>query len=146
MPCQLADVMDTSRERKMLALFLVLLSMPRGWLVSLENEGCQWRRWLYSFNTTHAQDPSLDPSYADYLKSKCPPPSSSGDDGSQQPDVDLDFSTPHHLDNSYYIELTNHRGLLISDQTLLSSSLTSKMVLRYAHHGSKWETKFAKAM
>ncbi|KAL0561801.1 hypothetical protein IC582_002244 [Cucumis melo] len=101
---------------------------------------------LYSFNTTHAQDPSLDPSYADYLKSKCPPPSSSGDDGSQQPDVDLDFSTPHHLDNSYYIELTNHRGLLISDQTLLSSSLTSKMVLRYAHHGSKWETKFAKAM
>uniref|UniRef100_A0A0A0K860 peroxidase n=1 Tax=Cucumis sativus TaxID=3659 RepID=A0A0A0K860_CUCSA len=101
---------------------------------------------LYSFNTTHAQDPSLDPSYADYLKSKCPQPSSSGDDGSQQPDVDLDFSTPHRLDNRYYIELKNHRGLLISDQTLLSSSLTSKMVLRNAHHGSKWATKFGKAM
>lgn len=101
---------------------------------------------LYSFNATHAQDPSMDPSYADYLKSKCPPPSSSSIVQREQPAVALDFSTPNRLDNRYYVELINHRGLLTSDQTLLSSSKTSKMVLNNARDGSKWATKFGKAM
>ncbi|KAG7014285.1 Peroxidase 5, partial [Cucurbita argyrosperma subsp. argyrosperma] len=98
---------------------------------------------LYSFNETHSQDPSMDPSYADYLKNKCPPPRG---DRSEEEAVALDFSTPHRLDNRYYIELKRNRGLLTSDQTLLSSSLTSKMVLKNANDGSKWAAKFAKAM
>ncbi|XP_022152273.1 peroxidase 5-like [Momordica charantia] len=101
---------------------------------------------LYFFNATHPQDPSMDPSYAAYLKNKCPPPSSFAGDRSEQPAVALDFSTPNRLDNQYYVELKNRRGLLSSDQTLLSSSSTSKMVLKNAEYGSKWAAKFGKAM
>ncbi|KAF2323106.1 hypothetical protein GH714_033490 [Hevea brasiliensis] len=38
---------------------------------------------LYSFNATHAQDPSMDPRYAAFLKTKCPPPSANGASGDQ---------------------------------------------------------------
>ncbi|XP_022151140.1 peroxidase 5-like [Momordica charantia] len=101
-------------------------------------------RRLYFFNATHPQDPSMDPSYAAYLKTKCPPPSSGRN--YQQSEVALDFSTPNRLDNEYYIGLTNHRGLLSSDQILLSSPSTKKTVLNYAKNGSIWAVKFGKAM
>ncbi|XP_038900140.1 peroxidase 5-like [Benincasa hispida] len=101
---------------------------------------------LYNFNTTHPQDPSMDPSYAAYLKTKCPPPGGNNGGGSEQPTVALEFFSPNRLDNWYYIELKNHRGLLSSDQTLLSSSSTSKMVLNNAKYGHQWAAKFGKAM
>lgn len=100
---------------------------------------------LYSFNATHSQDPSMDPSYVNYLKTKCPRPNGNGQ-SEQSAAVALEFFTRNRLDNRYYIELKNHRGLLTSDQTLLSSSLTSKMVLKNAFDGSKWAEKFEKAM
>lgn len=99
---------------------------------------------LYSFNTTHPQDPSMDPSYVAYLKTKCPPPS--GNNNGEEPTVALEFFSPNRLDNWYYIELKNHRGLLSSDQTLLSSSSTSKMVLNNAKYGYQWAANFGKAM
>ncbi|KAL4038958.1 hypothetical protein IC575_002599 [Cucumis melo] len=101
---------------------------------------------LYSFNTTHPQDPSMDPLYAAYLKTKCPPPSGNNGDGSEEPTAALEFFSPYRLDNWYYIELKNHRGLLSSDQTLLSSSSTKEMVLHNAKHGHQWAAKFGKAM
>ncbi|RVW28846.1 Peroxidase 5 [Vitis vinifera] len=45
---------------------------------------------LYSFNATHPQDPSMDPEFATYLKTKCPPPSNTGSD----PTVALEVQTP----------------------------------------------------
>ncbi|KAJ1440462.1 Secretory peroxidase [Sesbania bispinosa] len=87
------------------------------------------------------QDPSMDPSFAASLKTKCPPPPSNTD-----PIVVLDTITPNRLDNKYYEGLVNHRGLLISDQTLLSSQSTQQMVLSNANYGSNWATKFAEAM
>ncbi|KAF2325031.1 hypothetical protein GH714_022347 [Hevea brasiliensis] len=69
---------------------------------------------LYTFNNTHAQDPSMDPEYAAFLKTKCPRPS----DGANDPMVPLD-GTPSRLDNRYYMELMNRRGLLSSDQALM---------------------------
>lgn len=97
---------------------------------------------LYSFNATHAQDPSMDPHYAAYLQTKCPNHNSAGSD----PTVVLDSRTPLRLDNKYYVGLRHRRGLLTSDQTLLSSPSTAKMVSNNAKYDSLWADKFAKAM
>ncbi|XVF80745.1 hypothetical protein PTKIN_Ptkin15bG0099700 [Pterospermum kingtungense] len=98
---------------------------------------------LYSFNASHAQDPSLDPNYAAILKTKCPPPTAgTGTD----PTVALETVTLNRLDNKYYTELRRRRGLLTSDQTLMDSSLTSTMVLNNERNGAAWAKKFAKAM
>lgn len=83
------------------------------------------------------EDPSMDPNYAAFLKTKCP--------AGQDPTVALESLTPNQLDNKYYNELRNHRGLLTSDQTLMSSPSTAWMVVNNAKHDSAWKTKFAKA-
>ncbi|XP_077239845.1 peroxidase 5-like [Tasmannia lanceolata] len=98
---------------------------------------------LYSFNSTHTQDPTMDPTFANYLKTKCPPTSSR--DG-QDPTVNLDISTPNRLDNKYYKNLKKHEGVLTSDQTLFSSPSTNRMVKKNANHPTAWEGKFAAAM
>ncbi|WOH01503.1 hypothetical protein DCAR_0520887 [Daucus carota subsp. sativus] len=95
---------------------------------------------LYNFNATHPQDPSMDPKYAALLKNKCPQTSS------QDPTVSLDSLTPGRLDNQYYVGLRNRRGLLTSDQTLLTSPLTSRNAWNNARFGSNWDAKFAAAM
>ncbi|KAL2555440.1 Peroxidase 39 [Forsythia ovata] len=97
---------------------------------------------LYSFNSTHPQDPSLDSAYAAFLKTRCPPPANNGFD----PIVNLDNQTPTRLDNIYYRDLLSHRGLLISDQTLLDSPLTGKLVLNNVKYGNAWAKKFGAAM
>ncbi|GAU40586.1 hypothetical protein TSUD_36020 [Trifolium subterraneum] len=102
---------------------------------------------LYSFNDTFSQDPSMDPKFAMFLKSKCPPPQPQLQQvQSIDPTVVFDGSTPNDLDNKYYMRLKNHRGLLTSDQTLYDSDLTKQMVLRNARHAAIWRVKFAKAM
>ncbi|TKY52422.1 Peroxidase 5 [Spatholobus suberectus] len=98
---------------------------------------------LYSFNATFPQDPSMDPKFGTLLKTKCPPRSNDIGDNT----VALDASTSNRLDNNYYKGLKNHRGLLTSDQTLLTSPSMKSMVLSNAKQaGSIWALKFAKAM
>ncbi|GLT50579.1 hypothetical protein SLA2020_240570 [Shorea laevis] len=94
---------------------------------------------LYSFNATLPQDPSLDPSYAAFLKTKCPRADADST-------VALDIATPTRLDNKYYKGLKYNRGLLTSDQTLMNSPLTTGMVVNNARHDALWAKKFAKAM
>lgn len=96
---------------------------------------------LYSFNDTHPQDPSMDPSFAAYLKAKCPQPPSNTD-----PTADFDAITPIRLDNKYYKGVINHRVLLTSDQTLLSSQSTREMVVSNANYGDSWAMKFGETM
>ncbi|XP_050234216.1 peroxidase 5-like [Mercurialis annua] len=96
---------------------------------------------LYSFNATHPQDPSLDSRYAAFLKTKCPPPSNNSGD----PTITMD-STPNHMDNRYYSDLTRNRGLFTSDQTLMNSPSTQRTVVNYVRNGRTWPDKFAKAM
>lgn len=96
---------------------------------------------LYSFDDANAIDPSMDPSFVELLKTKCPKPPSNID-----PIVVLDAITPIRLDNVYYEGLINHQGLLGSDQTLLSSESTKEIVLSNANYGAHWATKFAEAM
>lgn len=95
---------------------------------------------LYSFNSTHPQDPSMNPSFARVLKSKCPSPAR------DDPVVNLDVVTPNRLDNWYYVNLRNQRGVLTSDQTLMSSISTAAMVSYNARNGGAWAEKFAQAM
>ena len=97
---------------------------------------------LYSFNATHPQDPSMDPEFARYLKTKCPPSSNTGSD----PTVPLEVQTPNRLDNKYYKDLKNHRGLLTSDQTLFDSPSTKRVVTNNARYGANWGNKYAAAM
>ncbi|KAL0375864.1 UNVERIFIED_CONTAM: Peroxidase 5 [Sesamum calycinum] len=68
------------------------------------------------------------------------------DAGNSDPVVPLDFATPNRLDNRYYLNLKSGRGLLTSDQTLLSSGRSGWMVRRNAKHGASWAGKFADAM
>ncbi|KAK9017920.1 hypothetical protein V6N11_000916 [Hibiscus sabdariffa] len=101
---------------------------------------------LYSFNATHPQDPSLDPNYAAFLKTRCPPPPPAGAVEDVTTTVLLDVVTPYRLDNKYYSELRHRRGLLTSDQTLMDSASTSRMVLHNKRNGAGWSRKFARAM
>lgn len=98
---------------------------------------------LYSFNSTHPQDPTMDPRLVKQLMNRCPrPDSNSGTD----PIVPLDVATPNRLDSQYYVNLKNYRGVLTSDQTLWNSPSTTRMVRSNAIHGSNWARKFAAAM
>ncbi|KAK7384953.1 hypothetical protein VNO78_30656 [Psophocarpus tetragonolobus] len=98
---------------------------------------------LYSFDQTFTQDPSMDTSYVETLKTKCPAPPATSDPTTT---VSLDPSTPIRLDNKYYKGLINHRGLFTSDQTLFTSQSTREMVESNAKDGSSWAQKFAEAM
>ncbi|KAL0298458.1 UNVERIFIED_CONTAM: Peroxidase 5 [Sesamum radiatum] len=93
------------------------------------------------------QDPTLDPNYAAFLKTICPPPVANATAApTVNPTVNLDSITPTRLDNKYYVGLKVNRGLLTSDQVLLSSPLTAKTVVYNARYGRVWAKKFAAAM
>ncbi|GAB4835623.1 hypothetical protein Ancab_000531 [Ancistrocladus abbreviatus] len=96
---------------------------------------------LYSFNATNPQDPSLDPAFAAILKTKCPSPTDK-----PNPTVPLDFTTPYRLDNKYYQNLQYSRGLLTSDESLMTSTSTAATVSNFARQGEVWADKFAGAM
>ncbi|XP_031498347.1 peroxidase 5-like isoform X1 [Nymphaea colorata] len=98
---------------------------------------------LYGFNnSTGAADPSMDPKYVRYLRTKCPDPESSSQDAT----VALDPVTPNRLDNKYYVNLKYQRGLLTSDQALTERADTARMVNQNVNQGSMWAHKFSAAM
>ncbi|GMH02516.1 hypothetical protein Nepgr_004355 [Nepenthes gracilis] len=109
---------------------------------SVERSHCSsFSTRLYSFNATTSRGPSLDPNSANDLKTKCPSPTNNSN-----PTVSLDFSSPYRLDTNYYKNLQYSRGLLTSNQTLMTSPSTIGMVRNLAMDGSVWGDKFASAM
>lgn len=100
----------------------------------------QFTRRLYSFNSTYSQDPSLNPSYADLLKTECPR------NGRTDQVISFDPVTPNVLDNAYYTNLKSDKGLLYSDQVLWDTPLTRGLVKANANHPSAWARRFAAAM
>ncbi|XP_060964834.1 peroxidase 5 [Cannabis sativa] len=99
---------------------------------------------LYSFNSSHPLDPSMNPGFAREMKEKCPVGSERGNDAPLV--VPLEGVTPNRLDNNYYVGLKKGRGVLSSDQSLMSSYVTAKMVRNRARDGDGWGKKFAEAM
>lgn len=88
-------------------------------------------------------DPTLDPVYAEYLKGRCPTP---------DPDPDAvvyarnDRETPMILDNNYYKNIINHKGLLIVDQQLASDPRTTPFVQKMAADNSYFHEQFSRAI
>ncbi|KAH9320770.1 hypothetical protein KI387_015409, partial [Taxus chinensis] len=96
---------------------------------------------LYNFSSTHPTDPSLDPDYAQILKTKCPRGTTDN-----TLTVPMDPSSPDVLDNDYYILLLSNRGLFVSDVTFLTDPNTLNVVRLSAESNFLWWKKFADAM
>nr|GMC62855.1 peroxidase 5-like [Ipomoea batatas]GMC64660.1 peroxidase 5-like [Ipomoea batatas] len=96
---------------------------------------------LYNFNITTDQDPTLDPSYAAFLKLQCP----KGDNNPNRVAA-MDPWSPAKTDVSYYSNLLANRGLFTTDQALLTNPFTAFLVSQNAQNDFLWKMKFAAAM
>ncbi|KAG1366310.1 Peroxidase [Cocos nucifera] len=97
---------------------------------------------LYNFSGTGNPDPSLNSSYLTTLQQNCP----QGGDGTTL--NNLDPTTPNTFDNNYFTNLQSNRGLLQSDQELLSTSgaSTASIVNSFASSQSTFFQNFVKSM
>ncbi|KAJ6287939.1 hypothetical protein OIU77_001116 [Salix suchowensis] len=77
---------------------------------------------LYNFTGKGDQDPSLDPTYAAFLKTKC---RSLSDTTTK---VDMDPGSAKNFDASYFVNLKHKKGLFQSDAALLTDRTSNKIV------------------
>ncbi|XP_006662005.1 peroxidase 5-like [Oryza brachyantha] len=96
---------------------------------------------LYRSGTTAGQDPTMDPAYVAQLAQQCP---QSGGGGG--PLVPMDAVTPNTFDEGFFKGVMANRGLLSSDQVLLSDKNTAVQVVAYANDASTFQSDFAAAM
>ncbi|KAL9661567.1 hypothetical protein QQ045_026391 [Rhodiola kirilowii] len=97
---------------------------------------------LYNFSGTGSPDPTLDTTYLATLRQSCP------QDGAGSNLVNLDPSTPDGFDNAYFTNLQNNRGLLGSDQVLVSTTGadTVSIANQFGSSQSQFFTSFAQSM
>ncbi|KAJ1296453.1 hypothetical protein BS78_01G301700 [Paspalum vaginatum] len=88
--------------------------------------------------TTAGQDPTMDPAYVAQLARQCP---QGGD-----PLVPMDDVSPNDFDEGFYKGVMANRGLLSSDQALLSDKNTAVQVVTYANDPATFQSDFAAAM
>ncbi|KAL6894135.1 hypothetical protein ACP4OV_008233 [Aristida adscensionis] len=81
---------------------------------------------LYNFKPGQAEDPTLNPKYAAFLRSKCP-------NGGPDWMVLMDQATPALFDNQYYRNLQDGGGLLGSDEALYTDNRTRPLVDAWAN-------------
>lgn len=88
-------------------------------------------------------DPSLNPECGEYLKRRCPTPN-------PDPKAVLyarnDPETPMIIDNNYYKNLLNQKGLLIVDQQLASDPRTAPFVEKMAADNGYFHQQFSRAV
>ncbi|PAN31476.1 hypothetical protein PAHAL_5G422300 [Panicum hallii] len=100
-----------------------------------------FRQRLYNQTGNGAADATLDVSYAARLRQGCP---RSGGDGNLFP---LDLATPARFDNLYFKNILGGRGLLSSDEVLLTKSAeTAALVKAYAADVDLFFRHFAQSM
>ncbi|KAF9619397.1 hypothetical protein IFM89_006584 [Coptis chinensis] len=100
-----------------------------------------FRQRLYNQSGNGQPDYSLDQSYASQLKKNCPR------SGGDQNLFFLDFVTPTKFDNFYFKNILASKGLLNSDQVLLTKSEASmELVKKYAENNELFFVQFAKSM
>ena len=99
-------------------------------------------RRIYAFNSTHQTDPSLDPAFAEKLKASCP----YGNPNNKTMTVPMDI-TPYIMDNQYYHDIIENRGLFTSDATLLTNPKTKNLVFEFSGFLEMrgWHKKFGTA-
>nr|GMD69922.1 peroxidase 21 [Ipomoea batatas] len=90
-------------------------------------------------------DPTLDPTYADYLKLRCP--SAEPDPKAVEPTYARnDRKTPMILDNMYYKNILEHKGLLVVDELLATHPATAPFVEKMAADNQYFHDQFARAL
>ncbi|URD73112.1 Peroxidase [Musa troglodytarum] len=100
-----------------------------------------FRQRLYNQTGNGVADSTLEEAYAWQLRSRCP--RSGGDDNL----FSLDRVSPTNFDNSYYKNIVAGKGLLNSDQVLLTKSLeTMALVKQYAENNELFFDHFAKSI
>ncbi|CAD5182727.1 unnamed protein product [Musa acuminata subsp. malaccensis] len=100
-----------------------------------------FRQRLYNQTGNGVADSTLEEAYAWQLRSRCP--RSGGDDNL----FSLDRVSPTKFDNNYYKNIVAGKGLLNSDQVLLTQSLeTMALVKQYAENTDLFFDHFAKSM
>ncbi|KAF5463075.1 hypothetical protein F2P56_019020 [Juglans regia] len=109
---------------------------------TIGNSRCtSFRQRLYNQSGNGQPDNTLDASYAAQLRRRCPR------SGGDQNLFFLDFVSPTKFDNSYYKNLLAFKGLLSSDQSLLTKSQTTmKLVKQYAENSKLFMEQFAQSM
>uniref|UniRef100_A0ACD5TNL1 Uncharacterized protein n=1 Tax=Avena sativa TaxID=4498 RepID=A0ACD5TNL1_AVESA len=87
-----------------------------------------------------APDPTMDPGYVAQLAQQC------GGGASPGPLVPMDAVTPNTFDEGFYKGVMANRGLLASDQALLSDGNTALQVVTYANDPATFQSDFSAAM
>ncbi|KAJ8771399.1 hypothetical protein K2173_026576 [Erythroxylum novogranatense] len=95
---------------------------------------------LRNFSSQHDIDPSMDPLFAEKLKSKCRKPNKDRNAGQF---LDSSSST---FDNVYYKQLMARRGIFESDQTLFDDYRTKWIVESFSMDQSLFFKQFAASM
>lgn len=96
-------------------------------------------RRLYNFTGKGDADPALDPTYADFLRTKC---TTLTDNTTTVP---MDPETPVVFDTSYYKTLKQNKGLFQSDAALLTEKGSANIVDELVQP-DKFLTEFAQSM
>ncbi|WVZ56117.1 hypothetical protein U9M48_006696 [Paspalum notatum var. saurae] len=104
---------------------------------------------LYNFSNTERPDPTLDQAYLAVLRERCPAAAAASDSSERL--NDLDPTTPDTFDNHYYANIQTNRGLLRSDQAMLSApeegaESTAPIVSRFADGQADFFQSFVTAM
>ncbi|GFZ09113.1 peroxidase superfamily protein [Actinidia rufa] len=109
---------------------------------TIGNARCtSFRQRLYNQSGNEQADFTLEQSYAARLRTQCPR------SGSDQNLFFLDFVTPTKFDNSYFKNLIAYKGLLSSDQILVTKNQQSpELVKTYAVNNKLFFGQFAKSM
>ncbi|KAK1591052.1 hypothetical protein Q3G72_001494 [Acer saccharum] len=94
---------------------------------------------LYNFTGKGDADPSLNPIYAQFLRSQCPNPANSATT------VELDPRSSKSFDKNYFNILLQNKGLLQSDAALLKDGNSLQLVERFSN-SSDFFNAFAKSM
>ncbi|CAN8276955.1 unnamed protein product [Cochlearia groenlandica] len=95
---------------------------------------------IQNFNTQKQVDPTLNPSFAASLRGVCPAHNRAKNAGAS-----MDVSTTS-FDNVYYKMLMQGKSLFSSDQSLMTSHSTKKLVAKYASSNEEYERAFVKSM
>ncbi|XP_068305041.1 peroxidase 72-like [Pyrus communis] len=100
-----------------------------------------FRQRLYNQSGNGLADSTLDQSYAAQLRTRCPR------SGGDQNLFFLDFVSPTKFDNSYFKNLLASKGLLSSDEVLVTKNeVSKKLVQQYAENNELFFEQFAKSM
>jgi len=107
---------------------------------TIGNARCtSFRQRLYN-SSNGEPDSSLDQYYAAALRFRCPR------SGGDQNLFFLDYATPYKFDNYYFKNILANKGLLSSDQILLTNLESAELVKTYAENNDIFFEQFAKSM